>query len=68
MQLSIVEDGVNGAARRYNELKIHNDRKATELKGKLDDLEALKLECDSMVKMKTRDTPEAVKIDQLKMV
>jgi hypothetical protein len=68
MQLSIVEDGVNGAARRYNDLKVLNDRRATELKIKLDELEGLKLENDSMIKMKTRDTPEAEKIDQLKIV
>lgn len=65
-QLSIVEDGVNGAARRYNDLRILCDRKSNELKKKLDELDGLKLEYDNMMKMKVRDTPESHRIDQLK--
>lgn len=67
-QLSIVEDGVNNAARRYNDLKILCDRKAAELKEKLDDLDALKLDHDAMQNMKQRNTMEARRIDQLKLV
>lgn len=66
-QLSIVEDGVNNSARKYNELRVVCDRKATELKSKLDDLDSLKLEHDAMVRMKTRDTHEARRIDKLKI-
>lgn len=66
-QLSIVEDGVNTSARKYNELRVMCDRKATDLKARLDDLDSLKLEYESMVKMKTRDTPEAKAIDKLKV-
>lgn len=68
MQLSIVEDGVNTAARRYNDLRVQCDRKAVELKAKLDELDALKLDHDAMDKMKTRDTFEAKRIDELKVV
>jgi hypothetical protein len=67
-QLSIVEDGVNNAARRYNDLKVLCDRKAAELKEKLDDLDSLKLDHDAMQDMKQRNTFEAQRIDQLKMV
>jgi hypothetical protein len=66
-QLSIVEDGVNNSARKYNELRVVCDRKATELKARLDELDSLKLEHDAMVKMKTRDTHEARRIDKLKI-
>jgi len=66
-QLSIVEDGVNNAARRYNDLRVLCDRKASELKSKLDELDTLKLEHDGMDKMKTRDTHEARRIDALKV-
>ena len=40
-QLSIVEDGVNNSARKYNELRVVCDRKATELKARLDELDSL---------------------------
>lgn len=66
-QLSIVEDGVNNSARKYNDLRVICDRKATELKAKLDDLDSLKVEHDAMVRMKARDTHEARRIDQLKI-
>mmetsp|Transcript_13135 Transcript_13135/g.13597 ORF Transcript_13135/g.13597 Transcript_13135/m.13597 type:complete len:695 (+) Transcript_13135:27-2111(+) len=65
-QLSIVEDGVNNAARRYNDLRVLCDRRATELKEKLDELDALKLDHDAMESMKHRNTFEAQRIDQLK--
>mmetsp|Transcript_34937 Transcript_34937/g.65185 ORF Transcript_34937/g.65185 Transcript_34937/m.65185 type:complete len:706 (+) Transcript_34937:111-2228(+) len=66
-QLSIVEDGVNNSARKYNDLRVICDRKATELKARLDELDSLKLEHDAMVRMKTRDTHEARRIDKLKV-
>ena len=66
-QLSIVEDGVNSAARKYNDLRVMCDRKATDLKAKLDELDSLKLEYEGMMKMKTRDTHEARRIDKLKV-
>lgn len=67
-QLSIVEDGVNNAARRYNDLRVMCDRKAGELKMKLDELDTLKLEHEAMDRMKRRDTEEANRIDLLKVV
>lgn len=66
-QLSIVEDGVNNSARKYNDLRVICDRKATELKARLDELDSLKLEHDHMVRMKARDTHEARRIDKLKI-
>ena len=42
-QLNIVENGVNEAARRYNDLHVLCDRKTQELKLKLDELETLKV-------------------------
>ena len=65
--MSIVEDGVNAAARRYNDLRVQCDRRAIELKNKLDELDSLKLDHDGMEKMRARDTSEARKIDQLKV-
>jgi hypothetical protein len=67
-QLSIVEDGVNNAARRYNDLRVMCDRRAIELKVKLDELDSLKLEHEAMDRMKKRDTDEAQRIDVLKVV
>lgn len=66
MQLSIVEDGVNGSARRYNDLKINNDRKANELKSKLDMLDEIRTEYENMSSMKNRTNPESLRIDSLK--
>ena len=43
-QLTIMETGVNLNARRYNDLKITADRKAVELKKRLDTLACLKME------------------------
>jgi hypothetical protein len=44
------------------------DRRAVELKVKLDELDSLKLEHEAMDRMKKRDTEEAQRIDVLKVV
>jgi hypothetical protein len=59
---------VNNAARRYNDLKVLCDRRATELKEKLDELDSLKLDHEAMENMKFRNTFEAQRIDHLKVV
>lgn len=67
-QLSIVEDGVNNSARKYNDLRVLCDRKTFELKAKLDDLETQKLQYDELSKMKKANTFESARIDVLKKV
>ena len=63
-QEKTMEWGVNMSA-RFNELKAFADRKADELKAKLDTLAALKMEHDSLDKMMTRKAPESIRIAEL---
>lgn len=65
-QLSIVEDGVNNSARKYNELKVACDRKTYELKAKLDELEGQKLQYDELCRMKKASTFESARIEAIK--
>lgn len=65
-QLSIVEDGVNNSARKYNDLKVACDRKTFELKAKLDELEGQKLQYDELCKMKKANTFESARIEAIK--
>jgi len=64
-QLTIMETGVNLNARRYNDLKITADRKAVELKKRLDTLACLKMENDALSDMKAKKTPESNRIEEL---
>ena len=64
-QEKTMEWGVNMNARRFNELKTLADRKADELKAKLDTLASLKMEHDSLDKMMTRKAPESIRIAEL---
>jgi len=64
-QLTIMETGVNLNARRYNDLKITADRKAVELKKRLDTLACLKMENDALADMKAKKTPESNRIGAL---
>ena len=61
-QIVIVENGVNLSARRYNDLKVVNDRKTRELKAKLDEMEALKRDYEELERMKAAETPDAARI------
>jgi hypothetical protein len=61
-QVTIVENGVNSSARRYHDLKNLCDRKAHELKNKLDNLQTMKAENDALQQLKHRETPESRRI------
>jgi len=61
-QVTIVENGVNSSARRYHDLKNLCDRKAHELKSKLDNLQTMKAENDALQQLKHRETPESRRI------
>lgn len=65
-QLSIVEDGVNNSARKFNDLKVACDRKTFELKAKLDELEGQKLQYDELCRMKKANTFESARIEAIK--
>jgi len=64
-QVVIVENGVNHAARLFNELKTINDRKTKDLKDKLDEMEAIKSEAENLYAMSTAATEEAAYIETL---
>jgi uncharacterized protein YdeI (YjbR/CyaY-like superfamily) len=50
--LSIVESGVNSQARRFNDLKISNERLTKELKQRLDELNTEKANFEALNSMK----------------
>lgn len=64
-QLRVMETGVVTTSRRFNELKLKADRKATELQSLLDTLTMIKLEHDALERMKMRQTPESDQIGRL---
>lgn len=64
-QLTIVENGVNYSAKRYNDLKVANIRATAELKAKLDELEVQKKAWEDLDAMKKAETEEGRRIDQL---
>lgn len=64
-QLNIVESGVNYSARRYNDLRVMNDKLTKELKQKLDMLEEQKMNWESLDAMKNATTDEGMRIEAL---
>ena len=64
-QVVIVENGVNHAARKFNDLKTLNDRKTKVLKDKLDEMEAVKSEAQNLYDMSHAATEEAARIEML---
>jgi hypothetical protein len=64
-QLDVMSNGVNMNAKKFNDLKLLGDRKAKELKTKLDVLTCLKMENDALVEMKKKETPESIRIEEL---
>lgn len=64
-QLKVMDEGVNLNARRFNDLKLEADRKAKELKQRLDVLQCLKMENDALLEMKKKQTPESLRIEEL---
>lgn len=63
--MSIVENGVNYNVKRFNDLKISNERLVGELKIKLDELEQQKKQFEVLDNMKKATTEEGIRIDQL---
>ena len=55
-QLTIVENGVNYSARRFNDLKVMNERLTRELKHKLDELDEQKKNWESLEAIKNATT------------
>jgi septal ring factor EnvC (AmiA/AmiB activator) len=64
-QISIVESGINLSARRYNDLKVVNDRNTRELKTRLDEMEILKRDFEELERMKAAETPDSARIAML---
>lgn len=63
--LALMEWGVNFNARKFNELRTSADRKAGQLKQRLDTLRALKIEHEALERMLSPESPEAIKIADL---
>lgn len=64
-QLTIVENGVNYSAKRFNDMKVANIRATNDLKAKLDELEVQKKAWEDLDAMKKAETEEGRRIDQL---
>ena len=58
----IVENGVNYNIKRYNDLRVVNERLTRELKSKLDELENEKKSYENLSAMKKAETEEARRI------
>lgn len=54
----IVENGVNYNIKRYNDLKVANDRLKVDLKKRLDELEAQKKQYETLDAMKKAQTED----------
>ena len=57
-QMIIVENGVNYNIKRYNDLKVANDRMKVDLKKRLDELEAQKKQYETLDAMKKAQTED----------
>jgi hypothetical protein len=64
-QMNIVENGVNYSVKRYNDLKILNERLVKTLKSRLDELEQQKKSFEELVAMKNATTEEGMRIEKL---
>ena len=64
-QLVIIENGVNYSARRFNDLRVENDRLTKVLKTKLDELDEQKKNFESLDAMKNATTEEGMRIEHL---
>lgn len=64
-QLVIIENGVNYSARRFNDLRVENDRLTKVLKAKLDELDEQKKNFESLDAMKNATTEEGMRIEHL---
>jgi len=66
-QLIIVENGVNYNVKKYNDLRITNERLILELKAKLDELDDQKGSFEELEAMKKAQTEESLRIESLKV-
>ena len=65
-QMNIVENGVNYSVKRYNDLRVINERLVRDLKARLDELEYQKKSFESLDSMKNATTDEGIQIETLK--
>lgn len=63
--MTIVENGVNYSVKRYNDLKIMNERLVKVLKQRLDELEQQKKSFENLDAMKNATTEEGIRIERL---
>lgn len=64
-QVSIVESGVNYSAKRFNDLKVLNDRLSYQLKSKLDELDDQKKAFEQLDAMKRSSTDDGMRLERL---
>jgi predicted nuclease with TOPRIM domain len=63
--MNIVENGVNYSVKRFNDLKVVNERLVKVLKSRLDELEQQKKSWEELDAMKKAKTEEGIRIDAL---
>ena len=63
--MNIVENGVNYSVKRYNDLKVINERLVKVLKSRLDELEQQKKSWENLEAMKKAQTEEGMRIEAL---
>jgi hypothetical protein len=64
-QMNIVESGVNYNIKRYNDLRVLNERLTMTLKAKLDELDDQKSSYEDLHAMKNAQTEESMRIECL---
>ncbi|KAJ1425498.1 hypothetical protein B484DRAFT_397878 [Ochromonadaceae sp. CCMP2298] len=64
-QMTIVENGVNYNIKRYNDLRVFNERLTLDLKVKLDELDDQKSSYEELTAMKNATTDESMRIESL---
>jgi len=61
----ILQETLNTNSRKYNELKVTSEVKDQELKKMVDELEGLRIENASLIKMEKHETADTSKLDEL---
>lgn len=64
--MTIVENGVNYSVKRYNDLRVINERLVRDLKARLDELEYQKKSFEELDSMKNATTEDGIRIENLK--
>lgn len=65
-QMIIIENGVNYNIKRYNDLRVTNERLTADLKAKLDELDNQKASYEELDAMTKAQTEESMRIESLK--